>query len=189
MLNHVLLEWLGNEVPDQHAMIYLADEAGAESVGRAVMDVLAAYGIEVAERLPIVRGSWFLRLRLFLRAWAGSEEAKALLADLEYAARLRLLQQPISEVDEKKGAAVAALIQALETQQTAVVMIGSIIILKCDGVLAVRDLSSRELAFMARNPGLVRSPQELLVALDELAIHESRGPRRQPLVGHSEGSS
>ncbi|TMR22054.1 hypothetical protein ETD86_12845 [Nonomuraea turkmeniaca] len=120
-----------------------------------------------------------MRLRLSMRAWAGSEDAKALLAELEHAARLRLLQQPIAEVDEKKSAAVASLITALEPHQTAVVMLGSIMILKVDGVLAVRDLTPRELAFMARNPGLVRNPVELLAGLDTVAAQATAPPVRQ----------
>jgi hypothetical protein len=166
-LEGILSSWLQEHLSDRpSAVIYLVDESGSSEVERAAVGVLRAFGMEVEQRLPEIRGSWLLRLRLAVRAWSGSDEAKALLAELEHAARVRLLHQPIAEVDEKKSAAVAALITALEPHQTAVVMLGSILILKVDGVLAVRDLSSRELAFMARNPGMVKDPVALLSGLD-----------------------
>ncbi|MEV4896546.1 tetratricopeptide repeat protein [Nonomuraea sp. NPDC055795] len=172
-----LRSWL-SEVGESSAMIYLANDVDSAAVEHAVVEVLRAFGQDVATRLPEIRGSWFLRLRLSVKAWAGSESAKDLLAELEHSARVRLLHAPIAEVDERKSAAVAALITALESQQTAMVMLGSILILKMDGVLAVRDLSSHELAFMARNPSMVRQPADLLVGLDQVV--RDAGASRPP---------
>jgi hypothetical protein len=177
ILEHQLSQWLHHVDADQPttAMIYLAEDADTTGVEAATEKVIRAYGLAVAERLPVVRGSWFRRLRLTMRAWAGSEDAKALLADLEYAARVRIVLEPAAAVDEKKGNAVAALITSLQGQETAVVMIGSIMVLKMNGVLVVRDLTPHELAYMARNPGLIRDPETLLAELESVTPHI--GPR------------
>ncbi|MFI6600821.1 hypothetical protein ACIBHX_31620 [Nonomuraea sp. NPDC050536] len=154
--------------------IYLDDESGSDQVEAAVRGVLHAYGVDALSS-PAVRGSWLRRLKLTVKAWAGSEQARELPQDLELAAHLRLLHQPMAEIDQKKSAAVCDLIKALEGQAKAVVMIGSILVVKVGDVLAVPELTMREIAHLARNPGLVADPLLLLSSPDQMMAPDSAG--------------
>ncbi|MFC4014947.1 protein kinase [Nonomuraea purpurea] len=171
-----LAEWIAEARDGAGALIFLPTDDGASEVEAAVVAVLEAFGIGVEERLPIIRASWLRRLRLRVRALAGSPVAKQLLHELEYAARVKILYEPVAGIDEKKSAAVASLITALESQPTAAIMISSILILKVDGVLIVRDLTPEELVSMKRNPLLVRDPAALLEQLNGATGSDAQRP-------------
>jgi hypothetical protein len=72
-----------------------------------------------------------------------------------------------AQIDAAQGAAVAQLITSLENTPDAIIQIGSVLLVKADGVLAVRNLTQIELAHLERHPDLFRSPAAIL---DELKL-------------------
>jgi hypothetical protein len=138
--------------------IYLSDERGHEAVEAALDDVAAAFDVEIVDRLPPILGSWF---RKFKARTAKPETMRALqsrLAKLERATELQVLGRPQAEVDSAQADAVAKLLTALAGSPNALVQIGSVLLIKVDGVPVVRNLSHDELVYLERNPALFRDP-------------------------------
>jgi hypothetical protein len=63
------------------------------------------------------------------------------------------------------GDAVAKLIAALEQTDGAVIVVGSIFLVKDEGSIFVRELTSREMTHWKRNPALFRDPRAALTEL------------------------
>jgi hypothetical protein len=61
----------------------------------------------------------------------------------------------------------------LSGDSNAFIQIGSVFLIKVDGVIIVRNLSQRELAFIQRNSRILDSPREVLRVLEELAKSET----------------
>jgi hypothetical protein len=95
---------------------------------------------------------------------AGSE-LQDRLRKLERGIELHALHKAQAEVDEKQGSTVAQLLTALEHTPTALIQIGSLLIVKVDGVPAVRNLTQLELRHLEQNPQLLGDPGAVLEAL------------------------
>lgn len=67
-------------------------------------------------------------------------------------------------------------------QKNALVQIGSLLLIKVDGDLVVRNLTQRELAFMERNPGSAANAKEILDRLQSLDTAELRTAAIEPPV-------
>jgi hypothetical protein len=61
---------------------------------------------------------------------------------------------------------------ALENTHNALIQIGSVLLIKVDGVPVVRNLSQRELAYMEQNPALFRDPAATLQELQRINFGE-----------------
>ncbi|MEU4229557.1 hypothetical protein AB0F17_35115 [Nonomuraea sp. NPDC026600] len=149
-------------------LIYLTDETGHEDVEQALNIVLDAFGLPVTDATPAMHGSWLRRLRAIVRDTAAAEPTKQLADEVHRALQLKHLHQAQARVDQEQAEAVAKLIQALESTGSAVLMIGSVMILKTSGTISSRTLTQRELIFLERNPGLISDPHQLLM---QLALH------------------
>ncbi|MFC7386779.1 DUF6879 family protein [Sphaerisporangium rhizosphaerae] len=145
--------------------IYLTEEAGHERVQEAVEQVMAAAGLEVTERLEPHRGSWLRGMVGRTRERLTTDEMLERFARLEQAAQLQVLGRPQAEVDAAQGAAVAQLITALDKTKDAIVQIGSILLIKVDWVVSVRNLTPQELRLLDGRPELFRDPAGVLAAL------------------------
>lgn len=64
---------------------------------------------------------------------------------------------------------MARLLDALKDSPNALIQIGSVLLIKVDGVPLVRNLTQVELAFMERNPRLHADPAQCLKALQQAA--------------------
>lgn len=145
--------------------IYVADDQAYAYIEDGVEDALAAFDIEIVERFPEICGSVF---RVFLartRGFFNSAEMKDRYAKIERAIELQAIYHAQAEVDSLQSAAVANLITALGGTSDAIIQIGSVLLIKANGVTAVRNLTQQELAHLERNPDVFRDPT---VALREL---------------------
>jgi hypothetical protein len=61
---------------------------------------------------------------------------------------------------------------ALENTHNALIQIGSVLLIKVDGIPVVRNLSQRELAYMEQNPALFRDPAATLQELQKINLDE-----------------
>ncbi|UBU16609.1 helix-turn-helix domain-containing protein [Nonomuraea gerenzanensis] len=148
--------------------IYLGDETTYQSTEQALFELMATFGLEEMNSPPAMKGSWFRQVFGRAKNVATSDIAKEIVQEVHQAARLQGLQLPQAQVDEKKAAAVAGLIQSLEGQERAVIMVGSLLVLKSGSIVIVRDLTMQELIHMERNPTLMTDPAKLLTALQAM---------------------
>lgn len=155
--------------------IFLANGSRHAAVQSALDGVLADHGIVDPRWEDPVKGSWDRRGK----AKATVEELQRIAIELRRAAELQALDIPQSRVDAAEGDAVAKLLTALSGEPNAVIQIGSILLVKSDGVPAVRNLTQFELAVLQRNPELLTQPSIILLALqDANQQHEAHGAVR-----------
>ncbi|RJQ70993.1 hypothetical protein D5S17_28370 [Pseudonocardiaceae bacterium YIM PH 21723] len=166
---HRRLEALAvHELP---AVIYLDDAVAAPAVEAALHKVFQAFGLTVLELgEPIIR-SWFRRMRVGARRAATGETGRRLYRELDRAVELRAVDQVQAQVDSAQAGAVAGLLTSLEGTQNALVQIGSVLLIKIDGVPLVRNLTQHEIAHLQRNPQLIRDPAAVLGELQRAADH------------------
>jgi hypothetical protein len=170
---HDHLEYNSTTTPGFFPMtVYLTDESRHEEAVRAIAYFIEAFGLEETIAIPPTLGSWLKRLLLRSRYIATSDAAKDIREEVRRAVELHGIHKIQAEVDEKKATAASTLIQALDSQQRAAVLLGSMIILKSGDSLVVRELTQREMIHLERNPKLLQNPTELLEALQCLPWEE-----------------
>jgi hypothetical protein len=150
-------------------LLYLDTEAHADDVENALATVLEAFGLTVVQQDPPVRRSWFRRLTVLFRRAEARNVASRLVRELDRAVELRAVDQVQAQVDAAQGDAVAKLLTALGTTPNALIQIGSVLLLKVDGVPMVRNLTQLELTYLQRNPQLSHDPRACLRTLREVA--------------------
>ncbi|WP_146073619.1 hypothetical protein [Amycolatopsis sp. CA-126428] len=149
--------------------IWLEDESGSADVQEAVKSLLAAQGFAVVRAYPAQQGSWRRSFVFRLRRAGSSEEMRRRFEKIERGIELQLLAKNQAQVDRAQGDAVAKLLVALEASPTALVQIGSVLIVKIDGVPLVRNLTQSEIAMLDRDPSLLDNPRSVLCALSDAA--------------------
>jgi anti-anti-sigma factor len=162
--------------------IYLASEDNHEAAEAALADVIRAFGLQVDMAFRPVRASWFREF--LLKARKHGKTALPVENQLDKLVRtieLQALHRPQAEIDAAQGDAVAKLIIALDQTPRAVVQVGSVLLVKVDSNIVVRNLTQLELAHWERNPALFRDPD---AALNELqrASTQSEHPGPPPAI-------
>ncbi|MEV5537100.1 anti-sigma factor antagonist [Saccharopolyspora shandongensis] len=164
--------------------IYLSEEQGHRDVQAAAERVLEAFGLEFGHAFTPEIGSWFGEFLIRLKNSGALPTKEEQFLKLSRALELRVLDRQQAEVDAAQGAAVAGLIQSLKDTPRAVVQIGSVLLVKVDEVIVVRNLTQVELAHWERNPALFRDPAAALLELqqatsdDAAALHPDKSHER-----------
>lgn len=164
------------ELGDQVIAIYLGDDGARTEVQEAVVELTEAAGWAIAEWSEEIQGSWFKLLKAKAKDVAASDLAHEVAADLRRAAELRTLHVTQAQVDDTQATAASRLIQSLENTQRAVLLVGSILVVKVDGAVTVRTLSHRHLDHLERHPHLIADPTKILLALPD----DTAGPDGRP---------
>jgi hypothetical protein len=154
--------------PIHHAVpvtVYLSDGDAHRDVQNAMSDLLSQFGLEVVTALPSLEGSWYRAFVTRLRNAETSDELADRLQRVERGIELHLLHKKQAEIDSLQGEAVAKLLTALESTPSALIQIGSVLLVKVDGIPVVRNLTQQELTYLERNPSLLRNPAAILDAL------------------------
>jgi CspA family cold shock protein len=154
--------------------IYLGSPEGAAEVDESVLRVLDELGAEVGRRPPPMTGSWFRRFRARMKKVADSDQFSDLGLRIERALELQAIDGPQAQADAAQAGAAAGLIKSLEGQTNALVQIGSLLLVKVDGNLVVRNLTQGELSFMQKNPGSAANAREILDRLQGLHVEDLR---------------
>jgi hypothetical protein len=144
------------------------DRSVADDIERALVLILDEIGFRVAATYPPVQGSWFGRFFFISRDRLTPEQVAESLAKIERSVGVRTLDLPQSQVDQNRADGVAKLLTALENTPSALVQIGSILIIKMDGTPIVINLTSRELSELEREPAVFRSPSDALGVIQKL---------------------
>ncbi len=158
--------------PDGHRMIavniYLDTEAGHEAVEEAVSLILDSIGFEIERRYPPRIASWFMSMFASAKQFLSTPEAEKQFQKLERALDMRLLLSDQAKIDSAQSDAVSKLLFALSNTQNALIQIGSVLLIKIDGVPIVRNLSQYELAYLETHPTLLSEPVKALQQLQEI---------------------
>ncbi|MGW4402954.1 hypothetical protein ACWEJ6_02935 [Nonomuraea sp. NPDC004702] len=151
--------------PDAIVVIYVSDHRDANKIEESVERVVDAFGRRITQRGVPLLGSWLRILKAKAKEAANTEAGQDVALKLQRAIELKSLHETQARVDDVQAGAAAKLIESVEGTPRAFIQIGSIVLIKDDGVLAVITLSQRQLVFLERNPHLIRDPLELLAAL------------------------
>jgi hypothetical protein len=150
--------------------IYLENDKDRQATRKALRRLLEAFDIEMAEAWPEIRGSSFRSFLARTRRRMTSPEFRAHLAKLERALELQVVHKAQAEVDAAQGRAVAELITSLTSTPNAMIQAGSLLVIKIDGEIIVRNLTQAELLHLERNPALLRAPTAALHELQSLNV-------------------
>jgi hypothetical protein len=150
-----------NETMPVAVQIFLDDESVAPEVEGALRAVLNTFGITDPKGLPPVHGSWYRQISGRIRRVGAAESGE----DLARAIDIQLVQRYQAGIDSAASDAVANLITALEKTPGAVIQAGSILLVKYDSAVIVRQLTQREMTYWQDNPGLFKDPRRALLEL------------------------
>lgn len=109
--------------------------------------------------------SWYGRLTGSLRRASESEVAAQAVRTME----LQLHDRFQAAIDGVTGDAVAKLIASLGETKGAVIQVGSVLLVKVDDTIIVRQLSAREMLHWQQNPNLFKEPANALKELQRAA--------------------
>lgn len=140
----------------------------ADEVEQALELTLDEIGFQVAATYPIIRGSFFRKFFFASRRNLTPEQVAESIAKIERSVGVRTLDLPQSQVDLNRADGVAKLLASLEHANSALVQIGSILIVKVDGTPIVLNLTPHELSELERMPTVFRSPSDALSMIQKL---------------------
>ncbi|MBE8518366.1 ATP-binding protein [Amycolatopsis sp. H6(2020)] len=163
-------------------VVYLDNATPAPQVEQALDEVLTEFGLQPVHREPPIVRSWFRRMTVKFDRSGGPEVTRRLLRELDRAVELRAVDQIQAQVDAAQGDVVAKLLTALADTSNALIQIGSVLLIKVEGVPVVRNLTQTELAYLQRNPQLSQDPAACLRVLQHMVDHAHQD-------GHAEGQS
>ncbi len=127
---------------------------------------LAAWDLEIAIGLPTRYGSWYKNLWIRTKDLLTSDGAKRRMAEIEYGIRQSTLESTQADIDLKKAQALEHIARAVESQDSAVVQLGSILLVKKSGkeLIAV-SLTAEQMIRFASRPELAEMPDGVFAAL------------------------
>ena len=151
-------------------LIYLeiATSESVKSVRGAVRSFLDFEGFEVIYEEAGVWGSWFGRSIARSKHALKSDQARDIQMRTGRALEMQALLLPQAQVDAAQADGAARLLSSLSGTPNALVRIGSILIIKVDGVPIVRNLTQTELSYLEHNRHLYRSPKDALEGLSKV---------------------
>lgn len=169
---------------DVPLQIYVEDAEAGPAIEEALRQLLKELGAERIDDSPPVLGSWYKALVAKLKH-AGASDA---MAQTRRAIELQALDRFQAGIDGVTGDAVAKLIMALGETKGAVVQVGSVLLVKVDETIIVRQLTSREMIHWQDNPGFFRDPGGALAELQRAAEASAGVGMSHPNQAHSTGS-
>jgi uncharacterized protein YjbI with pentapeptide repeats len=185
-LSNVHLKWANlSEARLLPIRVYLSEGEPAQALGveNSIHLLANIFGFEI-EDLPAERGSWFKSWFLKTKEVLSREDVVERLQKLERSVELELLGTKQAIIDKNQAEAVATLLQALQSQTSAILQIGSLLIIKCtaDGKAQIfsRTLTQKEMIFFERNQHLLCQPSNILQVLSDFNAHIDRDQEMPP---------
>jgi hypothetical protein len=149
--------------------IYLDDESAAEDVQDALRSMLQGFDVHSMNGPPPVIGSWYRRLF----GWLWLTRGTAIATDLERAVQIQLVDRYQAGIDSSASDSIATLIAALEKTPGAVIQAKSVLLVKYQETVIVRQLTPIEMVFWHRNPALFKDSSKAMTAL-QLAFDDGK---------------
>jgi hypothetical protein len=150
--------------------IYLADGRQHAEVEDAVTALMSGFGIASVYWEESVAGSWYRRI------WGQVEQSAPPLEEVVpkavRAVEMKTLLSQQAGIDAAQGDALAKLISALAAENSAVIQMGSMLLVKAKGVVMARNLTQLEMIQLERNPALMRDPDTIIQQLRDAGSPE-----------------
>lgn len=156
--------------------IWLGDGIQHVDVEQAVSALLNEVDYVMTDREPPQFGSWFRSSKARARDFVAHLSPEQLAAEIERKLRIEIFDKAQAAIDNQQATGAAALIAALQGEDRACIRVGSLLVIKVDGLISVNNLTQHQLAWLERNQAFLRDPKRLLEELDALA------PSDLPLV-------
>jgi len=141
-----------------------------DEISKAVKLLAKILELNIDEDPPAESGSWIKRFLTSTKESLSEPEVQERLNKVEKALELQALNKPISEIDKNQAEAISAVIKSIENVESAVLRIGSLIILKqtIDGnpKIFARTLTVKELQFIDKHPEMLSKPDSIMALLD-----------------------
>jgi hypothetical protein len=155
---------------DVLVQIYLADGRQHAEVEKAVTGLMSAFDILPVHREESVAGSWYRRI------WGQVEGSAPSLEEIVpkavRAVEMKTLLSQQAGIDAAQGDALAKLISSLAAENTAVIQMGSMLLVKAKGIVMARNLTQLEMTQLERNPALMRDPDTIIQQLRDAGSPE-----------------
>jgi hypothetical protein len=145
--------------------VYTSTDEPPEELIRALIQLLRTAGLSVSYEGEIERGSWFRSWRVRESRSGGLRRLARLAKKAERAGELRYIYGARAESDEREANAVATVISTLDSVDSAVIQLSSMIIVKFDGRIICRVLTEMELGILGEHPELLKAPSDLFNTL------------------------
>jgi hypothetical protein len=143
------------------ASLYISGDDPRE-IKAALNRLLLVCGLEIAAEKPGIEGSWLQKMWLKVRKGAGSEGVQERLKKVEHALQVQYLGKPQSEVDKNKAEAAAVMLAAVDKQEEALIRLGTLVIMKSPGQVAVWTISELQAAELEQHGHLMNEPEKVL---------------------------
>jgi alpha-D-ribose 1-methylphosphonate 5-phosphate C-P lyase len=153
-------------------------DGAIKAISSAIKEVLSAYGFEVADEFPEIKGSWFKKWFVKSKDTLSRPEVTERLDKVERAIELQVLNRPQADIDEKQSSAIANLIKALENVPNAAIQSGSVLVVKLTTpngpVIQARTLSQDEMVQLENNQLLLQEPSKVLYELSAACLNSRK---------------
>jgi hypothetical protein len=154
--------------------IYVEKTKAGPRVERSLAAVLSEAGIVALAGPPPVVGSWYRRLFGTIKDASDTHIAQ----ELRRAAEIQLIDRFQAGIDGATAGAVSNMIGALANTRGAVIQAGSVLLVKVDDKIIVRQLTPEQLLHWNENPGLYLDPAAALIELQRAMETGSRDSAR-----------
>ena len=152
--------------------IFLQDGEAAYAVEDAIRTVLRDFGVAIVDEAPPIIGSWYKKLTGQLKRATDSDTAAKALRAID----MQVLDRFQAGIDGMTGDAVAKLITALDNTSGAELQVGSVLLVKVEDTIVVRQLTQLEMVHWQRNPALFKDPAKALLELQRATEYSPNGP-------------
>jgi hypothetical protein len=146
--------------------IYLSHEETHGQVQSAIEVLLASAGLQIESRDDPIIGSWFRRMRATVKEAAHSPAAREATLTAAHMADTRLVLAHDATVTATLLQNLGPVLGALQPTKDAVIRTGALLIVKTDWSVLVFQLTAAQQAILDHRPQLVRSPHEIITALN-----------------------
>jgi anti-sigma B factor antagonist len=167
------------------ARVYTSNEEAGEGVERYLRELLEAIGMQVVYEFPVLRESWFREFLVRMKDSTATPTRDELLTLMARAIEQQTFDKPQSQIDLVQSQAVFNLLAALEKTPKAAVQVGSLLVVKVQDVIVVRNLTQLELAYWQRHPHLFRDPDKALQQLQGAVASEVPADEPSTQMPHS----
>lgn len=162
------------------AYIDQTPEGAIGAISSAITEVLTAFGFDVADEFPEIKGSWFKKWFSKSKEVLSQPQVIERLEKIERAVELKALGKPQAEIDDKQAGAIAKLIKALDKVPNAAVQAGSVLVVKLTTpkgpVIQARTLTQEEMIELENNQLLLQDPSEVLGRLASACMSTRKSP-------------
>jgi hypothetical protein len=167
------------------AYIDQTPDGAITAISSAITEVLTAFGFDVADEFPEIRGSWFKKWYSKSKEILSQPQVIERLEKIERAVELKALGKPQAEIDDKQAGAIAKLIKALDKVPNAAVQAGSVLVVKLTTpkgpVIQARTLTQEEMVELENNQLLLQDPSEVLGKLASACMSTRKLPTPKPI--------